>query len=247
MKNGQTSVPTVPLDALFIAFLKVAFCGLGGGVVWARRIAVEQRRWINEEEFADILSLCQFMPGPNVVGIAVCVGAKVRGLAGAIAAAGGFVFIPLAIGFLFGVFYLEYAHLPVLQKILAGVSSAAAGLLIATTRARRSLRSIRRSSISSAMLDSGLPALPPGNTKASGLRVGAQLRHLAQHVQRGLRQRDAMLPRRLHAVGRNRPDRLVHVDFRPPRADHLARARRRQDREPQRQRRHAFFLGQRPP
>ena len=132
MKNGQTSVPTVPLDALFIAFLKVAFCGLGGGVVWARRIAVEQRRWINEEEFADILSLCQFMPGPNVVGIAVCVGAKVRGLAGAIAAAGGFVFIPLTIGFLLGVLYLEHAHLPVLQKILAGVSSAAAGLLIAT-------------------------------------------------------------------------------------------------------------------
>jgi chromate transporter len=132
MTNGQKSVPTVSLDALFIAFLKVAFCGLGSGVVWARRIAVEQRRWINEEEFADILSLCQFMPGPNVVGIAVCVGSKVRGLAGAIAAACGFVFIPLVIGFLLGVLYLEHAHLLVLQKILAGVSSAAAGLLIAT-------------------------------------------------------------------------------------------------------------------
>jgi chromate transporter len=61
----------VSLGALFIAFLKVSLCGFGGGPVWARRVAVEQRRWVSEDEFADILSLCQFMPGPNVIGIAV--------------------------------------------------------------------------------------------------------------------------------------------------------------------------------
>jgi chromate transporter len=132
MTNGQTPAPTVSVGSLFTAFLKVALCGLGSSIVFARRIAVEQQHWVNEEEFADILSLCQFMPGPNVVGIAVCVGAKVRGLAGATAAACGFVFIPLMIGFAVGALYLEYTHLPVLQKILSGISSAAAGLLIAT-------------------------------------------------------------------------------------------------------------------
>ena len=70
----------VPLAALFTAFLAVSLCGVGGGggVVWARRIAVEKRRWLTEREFADVVSLCQFMPGPNIVGIAVCVGAKMR-------------------------------------------------------------------------------------------------------------------------------------------------------------------------
>jgi len=126
------SASTVSLDALFIAFLKVALGGFGSGVVWARRIAVEQRQWISEEEFSDILSLCQFMPGPNVIGIAVCVGARVRGLIGAIAAASGFVLIPLTIGFLLGVLYLEHTHLAVLQRVLGGVSSVAAGMLIAT-------------------------------------------------------------------------------------------------------------------
>jgi chromate transporter len=124
--------PAVSLGSLFIAFLKVALGGFGRGVVWARRIAVEQRQWISEEEFADILSLCQFMPGPNVIGIAVCVGAKVRGLIGAIAAASGFVLIPLTIGFLLGVLYLEHTHLAVLRRVLGGVSSVAAGMLIAT-------------------------------------------------------------------------------------------------------------------
>ena len=45
---------SVPLAALAIAFLKVALYGIGGGggLVWARRIAVDQRRWISEQDFA---------------------------------------------------------------------------------------------------------------------------------------------------------------------------------------------------
>jgi len=75
----QELEPAVPLAALFTAFLAVSLCGVGGGgVVWARRVAVEKRRWLTDSEFADIVSLCQFMPGPNIVGIAVCVGAKMR-------------------------------------------------------------------------------------------------------------------------------------------------------------------------
>jgi chromate transporter len=132
MADNRKSAEHVALAALFIAFLKVSLCSFGGGLVWARRIAVEQNHWLDEEEFADVLSLCQLMPGPNVVGIAVCVGAKLRGSIGAIAAVAGFVLIPWAIGFPLGVLYLQHAHLAVLQKILGGVSAAAAGLLIAT-------------------------------------------------------------------------------------------------------------------
>ena len=36
----------VTLGALFIGFLKVSLCGFGGGLVWARRIVVEQQQWI---------------------------------------------------------------------------------------------------------------------------------------------------------------------------------------------------------
>jgi chromate transporter len=124
----------VTLPALFVAFLKVSLWGIGGGggLVWARRIAVEQARWISEQEFADIVSLTQFMPGPNIVGIAVCVGTKLRGWIGAIAAVAGFLVIPWVIGFSLGVLYLQHAHRPFLQNILGGVSAAAAGLLIAT-------------------------------------------------------------------------------------------------------------------
>ena len=124
----------VPLGALFVAFLKVSLFGIGGGggLVWARRIGVEQRQWITEGEFADIVSLCQFMPGPNIIGIAVCTGARLRGARGTLAAVAGFLLIPWAIGFTLGVALLQHAHLPLLRNILGGLSATAAGLLIAT-------------------------------------------------------------------------------------------------------------------
>jgi chromate transporter len=132
MTDDRRPPECVSLGALFLAFLKVSLFGAGGGIVWAHRIAVDQRQWTSEEEFADIVSLCQFMPGPNVVGIAVCVGAKLRGSIGAVAAVLGFLLIPWTIGFAFGVLFLQYAHIAVIRNILGGVSAAAAGLLIAT-------------------------------------------------------------------------------------------------------------------
>jgi chromate transporter len=122
----------VSLIALFFAFLQVSSFGFGGGLVWARRIVVERRRWVGEEEFTDILSFCQFMPGPNIVGIAVCTGARLRGLAGTLAATAGFLLIPGTVGFALGLLYLRHANAGVLHNILGGVSAAAAGLLIAT-------------------------------------------------------------------------------------------------------------------
>jgi len=122
----------VSLTALFIAFLQVSLLGFGGGLAWAHRIVVEQRRWAKDEEFTDIVSLCQFMPGPNIVGVAVCVGAKLRGWTGTLASVSGFVLLPCIVGFALGLLYLRYAHLTVFRNILGGVSAVAAGLLIAT-------------------------------------------------------------------------------------------------------------------
>lgn len=135
--------PDVPLMSVFSAFLMIALCGVGGGgLVWARRILVETRRWLSKEEFADIVTLCQCMPGPNIIGIAVCVGAKTRGVIGTAAALCGFLAIPWTVGLSLGVLYLKYADLIILRNILAGIAATAAGLLIAT--GIRLLRPYRR-------------------------------------------------------------------------------------------------------
>ena len=122
----------ITLPALFVAFLKVSLAGFGGPIVWARRIVVERQHWMSDAEFADLLTLCQFLPGPNVVSIAVCVGAKFRGSGGALASLAGFILVPCAVGFALGALLLSYAHLGPLQNVLRGISAAAAGLIIAT-------------------------------------------------------------------------------------------------------------------
>lgn len=122
----------VSLGALFLAFLKVSLCSFGGGLIWARRVVVEQRRWMHDQEFAETLTLCQLMPGPNIVGITVCVGAKLRGAMGALAAVAGFVLLPWTLGLSLGAVILQHAELAVLQNILSGLSAAAAGLLMGT-------------------------------------------------------------------------------------------------------------------
>ncbi len=122
----------VSLSALFIGFLKVSLCGFGGGLVWARRVVVEQCQWMDEQEFAETLTLCQLMPGPNIVGIAVCVGAELRGAIGAVSAVAGFILLPWTVGLAIGGVVLQYAEIAVLQNILSGLSASAAGLLIGT-------------------------------------------------------------------------------------------------------------------
>ena len=159
---GQTAAPSprVALSILFYEFLKVSLLASGGGIAWAHRITVERRRWLSDAEFTDIVSVCQFMPGPNVVGIAVCVGAKLRGLLGSVAATAGFVLIPGIVGFSLGVLWFRHTGVPLLQNVLIGISAAAAGMMIAT--GLRLLRAYRRR----------LPALLFAALAFAGITVG---------------------------------------------------------------------------
>src|SRR4051812_49865278 len=102
---------SITLPALFVTFLQISMLGFGGPIVWARHFLVERRNWLNDAEFAEILSFCQFMPGPNVVSITVCVGARFCGAAGALAALAGFILIPWTVGFAVRALLLHYPDL----------------------------------------------------------------------------------------------------------------------------------------
>jgi len=131
LEAGRPS-PRITLPALFVTFLTVSMYGFGGPIVWARRIIVDQRGWLSDADFADILSFCQFLPGPNVVSISVCLGAKFRGPAGALAALAGFILVPWTVGFTLGAVLLSYAQTALLQGFLRGVAAAAGGLILGT-------------------------------------------------------------------------------------------------------------------
>ena len=111
--------------------MQVAVSGFGGVGPWAQRMLVEERRWLSAEEFTDLMSLCQFLPGPNIVNIAVCVGARFHGARGALAAFAGLMIAPFAIVLGLGVLYTQYGDLPAVASAFRGISAAAAGFIVA--------------------------------------------------------------------------------------------------------------------
>jgi chromate transporter len=119
------------LRALFLGFSSVGLSGFGGVLPFARRMLVEQRRWMTADEFNTQLGLCQFLPGPNVVNLAVLVGKRHGGLAGAIVAPFGLLAGPMVIVLLLALLYDRYGELPMVQSMLRGIAAAGAGLLFA--------------------------------------------------------------------------------------------------------------------
>jgi chromate transporter len=109
----------------------MSLAGFGGVLVWARRGIVDQHRWMTAEEFNETFALCHFLPGPNIVNLSVVFGSRVRGVAGGIAAFAGLVGPPMVIATALAAAYARYGEIDALRRILAGVSCAAVGLLLA--------------------------------------------------------------------------------------------------------------------
>ena len=125
--------PAPSLPQIFVAFAGVSMIAFGGVLPWARRMIVEQRRWMSAEEFNAAFALCQFLPGPNIVNFSVVFGLRMGGGWGALVAVAGVLGPPLAIVMVLGALYSRFAEAEALQRVLAGLAAAAAGLIIAAS------------------------------------------------------------------------------------------------------------------
>jgi chromate transporter len=119
------------LLALFVAFAKMSLAGFGGVLVFARQAIVDRHRWMTADEFNETFALCHFLPGPNIVNLSMVFGSRLRGIAGGVAAFAGLLAPPTLIMTVLAVLYAHFGELEVLRRILAGVSCAAVGLLVA--------------------------------------------------------------------------------------------------------------------
>jgi chromate transporter len=118
------------LGELFAGFLFTGLSGFGGVLPWARRMVVEQRRWLSGPEFTDLLALCQFLPGPNVLNLAVTIGARFAGTTGAIVASLGLMAAPMVIVIVLGMIHARYGHLAWVEHGFGGLAAAASGLVL---------------------------------------------------------------------------------------------------------------------
>ena len=119
-------------NALFIAYLQIGLSSFGGANAWARRMIVERRGWLTDREFAERLGLGQVLPGPNAMNTAIIIGHGFAGVAGAAAAVAGLFGGPLLILTGLAALYDSYGAHPWVRGALAGVASAAAGMMLGT-------------------------------------------------------------------------------------------------------------------
>ena len=78
---------------VFAAFLKLGVTSFGGPIAhlgYFRHEFVTRRKWLDEPSYADIVALCQFLPGPASSQVGITIGLLRAGLAGALAAWLGF-------------------------------------------------------------------------------------------------------------------------------------------------------------
>lgn len=116
--------------ALFLAFLQIGVSAFGGALPWGRRVLVEDREWLGDKEFTEIVTVCQAVPGPNMVNLAVFIGTRYHGIVGALLAFAGIVGVPLIILLLLNELYHAFAHLPTVRSGMTGMAAAATAYLL---------------------------------------------------------------------------------------------------------------------
>jgi chromate transporter len=129
-KNEIRSPAT--LRELFLAFNRLSLQGFGGVLPVAQRELVERQGWLTKEQFVELLSVGQVLPGPNVINLALMLGDRFFGLRGAMVAMAGMLLAPTLIVLALAALYAQFSNVPVVAGALRGMGAVAAGLVIAT-------------------------------------------------------------------------------------------------------------------
>jgi chromate transporter len=130
LRPAPNAKPIRALD-LFLTFTQLTLYSFGGALFWSRRMFVEHKRWLTEQEFVEMLSISQLLPGANGVNMAVMIGYRLAGFLGATASLAGFIAAPCAIVVGLAVVYRFFGDAPLMRDALSGMAIVAVGLIIA--------------------------------------------------------------------------------------------------------------------
>ncbi|MFM8984363.1 MAG: chromate transporter, partial [Spartobacteria bacterium] len=90
MPPEASNRPTIP--QIFGAFARIGAASFGGGLVaYLRDALVEEKKWMDEEEFIAALEIGQTLPGLKSVNVSIIAGRHLAGPMGAVAAASGII------------------------------------------------------------------------------------------------------------------------------------------------------------
>ena len=119
------AVESPPLTDLFLSFLKLGATAFGGPamVPYIGKMAVEQKKWLDEDTFRDGVALCQTIPGATAMQTAAYVGFRARGVAGAAVSFIGFGLPAFLLMVGLSAFYARSYTLPPVVSVFNGLQT----------------------------------------------------------------------------------------------------------------------------
>ena len=116
---------------LFWSFTILALQGFGGVLAVVQRELVEKKRWMSREQFIEDWAVAQIMPGPNVINLALMIGGRYFGMAGALAGIAGMLVAPMVVVLMLAIAFGGVSDAPWAQGALRGMGAVSAGLIAA--------------------------------------------------------------------------------------------------------------------
>ncbi|EIA3111606.1 chromate efflux transporter [Vibrio cholerae] len=105
----------------FFALGWVSFGGPAAHIGYFRHTFVEKLRWLNEQEYAQLVALSQFLPGPGSSQVGFAIGYQRGGLAGAWAAFLGFTLPSVLIMLLLAGLSSHLLDTPLFEQVIHGL------------------------------------------------------------------------------------------------------------------------------
>lgn len=121
---------------LFKTFVKIGAFTLGGGYAMIPIIeaeVVDRHKWIDKDEFLDLIAIAQSCPGVFAVNISIFIGYKLRGVRGAICTAMGASLPSFLIILLIAMFFHSFMNVPWIAAMFNGIRPAVVALIAVPT------------------------------------------------------------------------------------------------------------------
>ena len=121
----------VSLWKIFLVFAKIGAFTIGGGIPMIAAIKSElvARKWLNEEDFVDIITLAQTAPGLFAVNISILTGYRLRGTKGSVVATIASCLPPFLIILLVAMFFTNFKDNPYVIRAFKGIRPVVVALI----------------------------------------------------------------------------------------------------------------------
>jgi chromate transporter len=122
--------------ALLKTFFKIGAFTLGGGYAMIPMIeaeVVDKHRWIEKEEFIDLIAIAQSCPGVFAINTSIFIGYKLKKMRGALCASLGTALPSFLIILLIAIFFHRFMEISWIEAMFRGIRPAVVALIAVPT------------------------------------------------------------------------------------------------------------------